>query len=527
MQKKKATKKSSKSAQLIIRNAKRSDVAGIMELTESNYTEMPPYSRKEVTAQIANFPQGVFVAIYNDKIVGYCATIRISGEKCLKPHTWRAITGNGFGSTHEENGDYLYGYEICVDKKLRRFRIGQRFYNERKKLCEFLRLKGIVFAGRLPKLKRKLKEAGSIENYFKMVQENKIKDPVLAFQFKNGFEILGHIKNYLPYDKDSMGYASHMIWKNPQYEENAGTQKGKGKITISSDFQSSVRVATVQYGQRSIKSFEDFQQMVEYYVDVVADYECDFVVFPELFSLQLLSVDNEEIPAHEAIEKMCSYTTKLKNFYSKMALRYNVNIIAGSHPKKSSDGKILNVSYICLRDGAIHEQAKLHATPSEKYWWNMEGGTELKAIHTDCGTIGVLICFDCEFPELSRHLVDQGIKILFVPFLTDERQGYMRVRYCAQARAVENEIYVVLSGSVGNLPRVKNMDIHYSQSCILTPCDFPFSRDGIAQEATPNVEMVAMADLRMDTLIEARNNGTVQVLKNRKHHLYSVHWHND
>lgn len=296
--------------------------------------------------------------------------------------------------------------------------------------------------------------------------------------------------------------------ENPQHEDKDQDKKAN-KSSITSNFVSSVRVATVQYGQRKIKSFEEFKQLVEYYIDVVSDYKCDFVLFPELFSLQLLSVDNEEIAPHLAVERMTSYTEKLKKFFHKLSLKYNVNIIAGSHPTKDKNNHIHNTSFICLRDGSIHEQAKIHPTPSEKYWWNMTGSNELKPIHTDCGTIGVLICYDCEFPELTRHLVDQGIKILFVPFLTDERQGYCRVRYCAQARAVENEIYVVLSGSVGNLPRVKNMDIHYSQSCILTPCDFHFSRDGIAQETTPNVEMIAMADLRLDTLSEARNTGTV------------------
>lgn len=111
-----------------------------------------------------------------------------------------------------------------------------------------------------------------------------------------------------------------------------------------------------------------------------------------------------------------------------------------------------------------------------------------------------------------------------MPFCTDERQGYLRVRYCSQARAVENQIYVVMSGNVGNLPRVANMDVQYAQSCILTPCDFSFSRDGIAADTTPNVETVAIADLRPDTLMMARNNGTVKNLQDRRHDLYHVEW---
>ena len=191
---------------------------------------------------------------------------------------------------------------------------------------------------------------------------------------------------------------------------------------------------------------------------------------------------------------------------------------------KEEDGRVRNVAYVFLRDGQVFSQPKIHPTPNEAYWWNITGGSRVTAIETDCGPIGVLVCYDAEFPELTRHLVDQGIQILFVPFCTDERQSYLRVRYCCQARAVENQLFVVMSGNVGNLPKVPNMELQYGQSCILTPCDFPFARDGIAADTTPNVETVAFADLRPETLLTARNSGTVKNLKDRRHDLYTVNW---
>ena len=162
---------------------------------------------------------------------------------------------------------------------------------------------------------------------------------------------------------------------------------------------------------------------------------------------------------------------------------------------------------MALRDGSLHEREKLHPTPSEKNVWNITGGDSAATIQTDCGPIGVMICYDSEFPEVARHLTDQGALILFVPFRTDVREGYLRVRYCSQARAIENQCYVVLSGNVGNLPGVNNFDIQYGQSCILTPSDFPFARDGIAADATPNIETVLFADLRLENLARARNSG--------------------
>ena len=131
---------------------------------------------------------------------------------------------------------------------------------------------------------------------------------------------------------------------------------------------------------------------------------------------------------------------------------------------------------------------------------------------------------DWLLPELARRLVDEGARIIFVPFCTDNRQGYMRVRYCAQARAVENQCFVVMSGNVGNLPGVDNMDIQYAQSCILTPCDFPFARDGIAAEASENIETLTIADVNLADLTWARAEGTVRNLTDRRFDLYRIAW---
>jgi predicted amidohydrolase len=188
------------------------------------------------------------------------------------------------------------------------------------------------------------------------------------------------------------------------------------------------------------------------------------------------------------------------------------------------EGEIRNISYVFLRDGSAHRQEKLHPTPSERRWWNIKGGDGASVIQTDCGPIGVMVCYDSEFPELARHLVNQGALLLFVPFCTDERRAFLRVRYCCQARAVENQCYVVTSGVVGNLPNVENMDIHYAESAILTPSDFAFARDGVAADTAPNTETIAIADLSIDELLTSRQSGAVQNLRDRRFDLYRVDW---
>lgn len=505
---------------LIVRNARLSDTSEICALSARVYKHEPPYTPAQIKGQINNFPDGQFVAEFEGKVVGYCATFIADENVALKPHTWDEITADGFASRHDPDGDYLYGMEVFIDPAYRKMRIGQRLYNERKKLCQYLRLKGIIFGGRLPGLARRIKEVGSPDAYVSAVMEKKFRDPVLSFQLRNGFEFLGILHKYAPEDRQSLGHAAHLVWYNPQVSH----EKKRGKAAGGARLQDTIRVATVQYEQRRVSSLEEFHQIVEYFVDIVADYGADFAVFPELFTLQLLSLEERKQNPAEAIDALTSYTDDLKSFMSDLAVRYNVNIIGGTHPTHVSETEIQNISYVYLRDGSIHEQAKIHPTPNERHWWNISGGSDVSPIMTDCGPIGVLICYDCEFPELARHLVNQGAQLLFIPFCTDERQSYLRVRYCAQARAVENQCYVIMSGNVGNLPGVENMDIQYAQSCILTPCDFVFARDGIAADTTPNVETVAFADLRLESLHIARNSGTVQNLRDRRYDLYSVRW---
>jgi predicted amidohydrolase/ribosomal protein S18 acetylase RimI-like enzyme len=504
---------------LNIRLATLQDISEIITLSKRVYKNIPPYTKAHLIGHINSFPEGQFVATYNDTIIGYCASILCSEKRAMSKHSWHEITGGGYASTHDPNGSYLYGIEIFVDPDYRGIRVGERFYQARKELCTEKRLKGIVFGGRLPSYGKKAKSIGSPEAYIESVKAKKIRDHVLSFQLHQDFDVIGVLPNYLPSDKESLGFAAHLVWKNPVEPDTKDPNKTYG-IRQSG----TVRVACVQYQQRKISSFEEFEQFVTYFVDVVSDYSADFVLFPELFTLQLLSIENKEIQPSEAIDHLTQYTQRLTDLFNRLAIRFNVNIIAGSHPTKTANGSIQNISLVCLRDGAVHEQAKIHPTPNEAYWWNIEGGDTLDVIETDCGPIGVLICYDSEFPELARHLVDQGAKILFVPFCTDERQSYLRVRYCSQARAVENQVYVAMSGNVGNLPSVHNMDIQYAQSCILTPCDFPFSRDGIAADTTPNSETVIFADLRIDDISKARHHGTVQNLKDRRHDLYNIVW---
>ncbi|MFO1261270.1 MAG: GNAT family N-acetyltransferase [Sphingomonadaceae bacterium] len=506
-------------AKLIIREARATDARAVAALSRKVYGKTEGFSAAQIRGQINNFPEGQFVAEYEGEIVGHCATLIVESDLAFANHSWDEVTGGGFATRHDEDGDILYGMEVCVDPTYRRLRIGQRFYRRRQELCQYFELKGIVFGGRMPGYGRRKRGYPTPEDYLEAVVEKKLRDPVIQFQLAQGFEPRGVLHGYDPTDRDSRGNAVRMFWPNPLAPEEAKTRKARG-----AKLPSSVRVATVQWQMRKISSIDEFEEQVEYWVDVAADYRADFVVFPELFTLELLSIEGEKLAPANAIEKITEYTKRYCAFMEKLAVSYNINIIGGSHPTKQDNGDIRNIAYVFLRDGSVHTQDKLHPTPSERQWWNIKGGYGASVIPTDCGPIGVMVCYDSEFPEMARHLVNQGAMMLFVPFCTDERRGYLRVRYCCQARAVENQCYVVTSGVVGNLPNVENMDVHYAESAILTPSDFPFARDGVAADTAPNTETIAIADLSLDDLLTSRQHGAVQNLKDRRFDLYRVMW---
>ena len=321
----------------------------------------------------------------------------------------------------------------------------------------------------------------------------------------------------MPGDAESCGFATFMEWVNLDFQpENI-------KITDISPY---VRVCSIQYKMRLVKNFEEFAQHCEFFIDVAADYKSDFVTFPEMFTCQLLSFLPNDRPG-TAIRALSQFTDQYIAFFSSMSIKYNTNIIAGSHLTVEDDGNLYNISWLFRRDGTYGKQYKLHITPHERKWWGVQEGSKIEVFDTDCGKIAINICYDIEFPEIARIATSKGAEIIFVPFNTDERRAYNRVRYCAQARAVENQVYVVLSGCVGNLPQVENLDIQYAQSAILTPSDVEFHRDAIAAIAEPGHETMIYQDLDMHLLKVNRLEGNAQTWNDRRKNLYTIKYMED
>jgi predicted amidohydrolase/ribosomal protein S18 acetylase RimI-like enzyme len=498
---------------MVIREMTHDDIEAILRMQDECFPGMDPWERAHLESHLNIFPEGQFVAELDGEIIGSCSSLIINFDEYDDRHTWDDVTDEGYITNHNPEGYNLYGIEVMVHPDYRRMRVGQRLYEARKDLARALNLKSIVIGGRIPNYYKHEKEMTPRE-YVDAVSRHKIYDPVLSFQLLNDFTLMRVNPDYLPDDVASRKYATLMEWNNIDY-------KPQSKRHFKTSYP--VRICVVQYQMRQISSFDDLAGQVEYFVDVASDAYSDFVVFPEIFTTQLMSFLNEPVPSI-AVRKMTDYTEPYIELFTDLAVRYNINIIGGSHFVKEEDEEIYNIAYLFRRDGSIEKQYKIHITPNERKWWGISAGDAVRVFDTDCGKIAIQICYDIEFPELARIATDMGANIIFTPFNTEDRQGYLRVRYCAQARAIENQVYTVISGTVGNLPQTENMDIQYAQSAIFAPSDFEFARDGIVGETNANVEMVLIGDVDLEILRRQRQDGTVKQLKDRRHDVYRVEY---
>jgi predicted amidohydrolase len=476
------------------------------------YTSMPDsyWRESQIKTLTTKFPEGQVVIKVNGQVAGCALSIIIDYNKFDYNHTYRDITGDFKFNTHNNNGDTLYGIDVFIKSEFRGLRLGRRLYDYRKELCEKLNLRGIAFGGRIPNY-HLYADKITPKEYIEKVKRKEIHDPVFNFQISNDFHPSKILKGYLEGDTLSKEFAVLLEWDNIYFEKKNEKASLNKKV---------VRLGLIQWQMRLYENLAELMQQVEYFVDSVSAYRADFALFPEFFNAPLMA-DNNHLPESKAIRELAKHTPEIVDRFSELAISYNINIITGSMPELVGD-LLYNVGYLCKRDGTKERYEKLHVTPDEAKVWGMQGGSKLETFDTDCGKIGVLICYDSEFPELSRILADEGMDILFIPFLTDTQNGYSRVRHCAQARAIENECYVAIAGSVGNLPKVNNMDIQYAQSMVFTPCDFSFPANGVKGEATTNTEMILITDVDIDLLKDLNQFGSVRNLRDRRTDIFEL-----
>jgi predicted amidohydrolase/GNAT superfamily N-acetyltransferase len=499
---------------LNLRHLKPEDYADVEAMWYRIYNDYHSYFNKELfETQLKVFPEGQICIEDHGRVVAAAFSVIVDYDRFGDQHTYEEITGNAYLSTHDPKGDVLYGVDLFVDPDYRGLRLGRRLYEARKELCQNLNLSAIIAGGRIPNYQHHADKL-TPGQYIEQVKKKEIYDPILTFQLSNDFEVKRLLKGYSPDDTASLGYATLLQWHNLYYEPRNTPLIGAPRT--------SARIGCVQWQMRAVSSVDELLQQFESFIDALSTYQCDAALFPEFFNAPLMGL-GPQTSSIEAVKYLATHTETIVQAASKMAVTYNINIIAGSMPVLENED-LYNVAFLCRRDGTVDAQYKLHPTPWEKRDWIMKGGDSLRVFDTDFGKIGVLICYDSEFPELARLQAEQDMQILFVPFWTDTKNGYLRVRCCAQARAIENECYVAIAGNVGNLPEVDNADIQYAQSAVFSPSDFAFPYDAIMAETTPNTEMTLIVDLDLDKLKDLRNVGSVRNIQDRRLDLYRLNW---
>lgn len=271
----------------------------------------------------------------------------------------------------------------------------------------------------------------------------------------------------------------------------------------------------MQYFIRPVSDFSDFAAQVSALLGTAADYHAQLVVFPEYFSAQLLTLGDVSRPIAHQVRDLANNLDDFISLFQTLAKKYGVYIVAGTIPTLDAidPDTTYNVSYFFGPSGDFASQGKIHMTRFEREEWLISPQNTLRIFDTALGKIAITICYDVEFPELARAAARAGATILVVPSCTDDRQGFLRVRYCAHARAIENQMYVVHASTVGSLPMVPAVSLNYGQAAILTPSDFSFARDGILAEGSPNQETVVFGDLDLERLLISRERGSVLPLR--------------
>ena len=505
-----------KSKPIKVRYWTEADIPAIVDCHKASYPDYAEhYDERMFSLEFAAFPQGQILAECEGRVVGYATSLIVQLDESVNWYRYDEITGGGTFSTHTPTGDTLYGADIAVRPEFRGQGVAGKIYKFRKKLLKRYNLSRMIAHGRIMNYSEQ-EGVLTAKEYVEMVEKGALKDSALNAHLKAGYRVKGLFLDLLP-DDSSLNYSTFLEMPNPDYQPVRRKIAGAPLRRPVRKF----RVCAAQYLMRKIGSWDDLRQSVEFFVATADAYHCHFLVLPELFTAQMFSTMPREWDSRRAVEELAGMTDRYLEMFISLATNYNLHIIGGSHPV-FRDGRLYNVAHLFTPSGNVYTQDKLHITPGERECWGIHPGEGLTVFHTPLGRIAIQVCYDIEFPETSRLLALAGAEVIFVPFSTDEKRAYHRVRATAQARCIENSIYTVIAANVGNLPGVENYLLNYGQSAVFAPSDFAFPMPSLSGEAEPGLETVVIADLDFASLAQVREFGSVRPLHERRPDIYEL-----
>lgn len=272
-----------------------------------------------------------------------------------------------------------------------------------------------------------------------------------------------------------------------------------------------VKIAAAQYDIGFLENWREYWLKVERWVDGAVAQNAKILLFPEYCSMELASLFGKEVYSSlsKQLEAMQTLLDDYIALFKDLAQRRGCYIQSGTFPVKMEDGAYRNRAFLFMPNGEFDYQDKLIMTRFENEQWFIRMGEELKCFDTEYGKIAVNVCYDSEFPLLARKQVEAGANLILVPSCTDTLAGYYRVKIGCQARALENQCYVVQSPTVGLAPWSEAVDVNIGAAAVFTPVDRGFPDNGILAIGELNAKQWVIAEISLDEIQTVREQGQV------------------
>lgn len=271
------------------------------------------------------------------------------------------------------------------------------------------------------------------------------------------------------------------------------------------------RIASAQYDIGFLDNWESFEAKTRAWVAEAVSNQANILLFPEYACMELASLFPQEVYTSLSgqIEALQSLLPDYLSLFTRLASEHDVYIQAGTFPVKHENGEFRNHAFLFGPEGLLGSQEKLTMTRFENEQWHISRGLEIKTFDTRYGRIAINICYDSEFPHYARQQIEQGANLILVPSCTDTEAGYYRVRIGCQARALENQCYVVQASLVGNAEWSEAVDINCGAAAIYTPVDRGFPNNGILAIGDYNQVQWVYADFDLAAIEKVRLEGQV------------------